>query len=335
MTAAPPPPHDPDELASALLDGELDPGAAARAERAPDTLRRVEELRAVRETLRASAAAAEPGSPSPEQREAAIARALAAFDEAADEVPRAGAGTRPAAGGGHGGADRITGWDRVQRRTGGDGDRHPARGENGARTGGRRIRRAAWLGIAASVLAALGVAALLSGRPDDQQVADAPSDTAESTMTAEAGRGDGDAAANEVDDDDHGALRDPAPGSAEVAGDDTTAAPIDLGVLGTPDELVRHAATSARNAGLAPGTRPDDPVRDAVGVAEGHLLAPEACDDARAAEAGPLRTGPVVAMTGMLGSSRVSVWVYSGAEGYHVIAIDESCRVAVHRTTPA
>ena len=70
-----------DELASAHLDGATTPEEAAQVEADPALMARVEELRQVR----AEVAAVPPADPV--QREAAIAAALAAFDD--DEAPGA------------------------------------------------------------------------------------------------------------------------------------------------------------------------------------------------------------------------------------------------------
>ena len=68
-------PHDFDELASAYLDGVASPEEAARVDADPALQARVEELRAVR------AALAEVPEVDAIRRDAAIAAALAAFDE--------------------------------------------------------------------------------------------------------------------------------------------------------------------------------------------------------------------------------------------------------------
>jgi hypothetical protein len=74
-------PHhpDPDELASAHLDGETSPEEAARVDADPDLRDRVEELRDVQAAVRA------PVTTDASRREAAITAALAAFAE--DEAP--------------------------------------------------------------------------------------------------------------------------------------------------------------------------------------------------------------------------------------------------------
>jgi hypothetical protein len=72
----PPPPRDPDELASALVDGLLAPDEAAAARRDPSVIQRAEKIQALRAALR--------DSPPPPAGAAdnAVAAALAAFDAA-------------------------------------------------------------------------------------------------------------------------------------------------------------------------------------------------------------------------------------------------------------
>lgn len=125
---------DRDELASALLDGDLPPGWAEEARRDPAVLARVAELVAARDRLRATPVP----PPDPGARERTLAAALAAFDDEA------------LSGEGHGeghGAGRAGVADLGARR--------------GARAGGtgRAIR---WLGVAAALLALAGVAGLAS-----------------------------------------------------------------------------------------------------------------------------------------------------------------------------
>jgi hypothetical protein len=84
MTAPP----DPDELASALLDGLLTDDEAAAAKRDPAVLARLAELAAVREAVRRP-----PAGPDAVARERGLAAALAAFDagDEAGEPRRTGA----------------------------------------------------------------------------------------------------------------------------------------------------------------------------------------------------------------------------------------------------
>jgi hypothetical protein len=126
------PPRSADELASALLDGELTGTAADEARQRPDVVARLAALEAVRASLRA-APVPPPGGAA---REAAIAAALAAFD-----APAAAPG----------GGARIDSLD--------------------ARRAGRREAARRWLGAAAAVAVIgagiAGIAALGSSSDSD------------------------------------------------------------------------------------------------------------------------------------------------------------------------
>lgn len=116
---------DRDELASALLDGDLPFGLAEEARRDPAVLARMAELAAARDRLRATPVP----PPDPGGRERALAAALAAFDDEGHAARRAGVADLGA---------------RREARAGGT---------------GRVIR---WLGVAAAVLALAGLASLAS-----------------------------------------------------------------------------------------------------------------------------------------------------------------------------
>jgi hypothetical protein len=74
-------PHDLDELASAHLDGTTTPDEAARIAADPELQARVRALQAARDAVRA------PVPADPDRREAALAAALAAFDQDAIRRP--------------------------------------------------------------------------------------------------------------------------------------------------------------------------------------------------------------------------------------------------------
>ena len=83
--------HDPDELASAHLDGATSPDEAALVAGDPALQARVEELRAVRDAMQ------EAPPVDPVRRDAAIEAALAAFDEDAAAAEGAPAAVTPIA----------------------------------------------------------------------------------------------------------------------------------------------------------------------------------------------------------------------------------------------
>jgi hypothetical protein len=80
-------PRDPDDLASALLDGLLTDDEAAVARRDPAVVARLAELAAVREAVRRP-----PAGPDPVARERGVAAALAAFEAGDDAAEQRGAG---------------------------------------------------------------------------------------------------------------------------------------------------------------------------------------------------------------------------------------------------
>jgi hypothetical protein len=80
-------PRDPDDLASALLDGLLTDDEAAVARRDPAVVARLAELAAVREAVRRP-----PAGPDPVARERGLAAALAAFEAGDDAAEQRGAG---------------------------------------------------------------------------------------------------------------------------------------------------------------------------------------------------------------------------------------------------
>jgi hypothetical protein len=126
-------PRDPDELASALLDGLLTDDEAAAAMRDPAVVARLAELAAVREAVRRP-----PAGPDAVARERGLAAALAAFD-AGDEAgePR---------------TTGVPGGTTVSPRG--------RRGETPWRPRGTAGRR--WLTAAAVVLAVVGLGVLVS-----------------------------------------------------------------------------------------------------------------------------------------------------------------------------
>jgi hypothetical protein len=81
-------PRDPDELASALLDGLLTDDEAAAAKRDPAVAARVTELAAVREAV-----GRPPAGPGPVARERGLAAALAAFEAGDEAGEQRGTGT--------------------------------------------------------------------------------------------------------------------------------------------------------------------------------------------------------------------------------------------------
>ena len=197
-----PDPHQLDELASAHLDGATTPEEASRVAADPALLARVESLRAVRAALQATP------RPDPDRREAAIAAALAAFDEDAD-APVAG----------------VTSLAEVAAR--------------------RRTMSRSWriAGVAAAAAAVVALVPLLASQSDDDDQS-----AAEVSMDADAETMEGDeqtpTAADARPDDADEAGNDAAPTSTASPGQEFGAlegGPASLGEFATDADLVAAA----------------------------------------------------------------------------------------------
>lgn len=228
------------ELASAYLDGEVDPAEAARVEGDPDLAARVEALRAVRQEL----AGAVPGPVDPELREAHLAAALAAFDEAAAEPGEAGVPE----------ASVTSLIDVAARRT-------------GAST--RTLRLVAVAAVIALVALAVPLLASLGGGSDDdtaQASFDAASDDARAEADSEGGQ-----AEPRVDSEEGAGVGPPSPAAGSADGATSTTLPstafsyrADLGSYASLDEL--EDAARAALGGEATGEGPALAGRDAQAV---------------------------------------------------------------------
>jgi hypothetical protein len=161
-------PRDPDDLASALLDGLLSDDEAAVARRDPAVAARLAELAAVRDAVRQP-----PRGPDPAARERGLAAALAAYDSP-DEADEPGGGVSSMRGG----------------RPARSAAPHP---DTPWRPHGTAHRR--WLAAAALVLVVVGVGILArnwdTGNADETSTARDASSSAgdESNAAAEAGGG--------------------------------------------------------------------------------------------------------------------------------------------------
>jgi hypothetical protein len=155
MTPPPLPPPDPDELASAIVDGLLPPHEADEARRDPAVARRVEDILRIRATVRATP------PPPPGSADRAVAAALATF------------GASPETG------DRAPQHLRVVGRSG---DR-PQPG----RSPGWSTRSRSWLAAAAAILVVGLVAAGLVSQSgtDEDQTAAGDAESAETEASAE------------------------------------------------------------------------------------------------------------------------------------------------------
>jgi hypothetical protein len=195
-------PRDPDDLASALLDGLLPDDEAAAARRDPAVAARLAELAAVRAALRR-----EPPPADPVARERGLTAALAAFD----------AGRQDA---GEGGESRHA-----------DGpETAPVAPMTRSRTATRvdARRRGRWLTAAAVVLAVVGLGFLARdwGANDDD-------DAAESATESSATQGDAGAGTSAESGDAEAAEEDAGAAAASLVPD--------LGEVDSPDALAAEA----------------------------------------------------------------------------------------------
>lgn len=288
-----------DELASALIDGELDPTTALSARQRPEVLARVDELTAVRAALRESARAAETGGegPDPATRERAIAAAMAAFDHE-----------------GRRGDATVSRLD----------VRRAARGE--------AMRR--WLGAAAAVaVIGAGIAGLaLAGSGGDS---DDGASTEQATGEADAGTeesgGSDQATASGGDPESDRSQEATAPesGASDHASEEPDAtggdAAVDLGAFDTEAALVADVetrlGTDGSGGGAGAATEPADPAT-LVARCPGTVPAPLADPAATVV----FRGRATVAGTA------IDVWVTDGEGGRRLVAIDASCAVVIDRS---
>jgi hypothetical protein len=320
-------PHrpDPDDLASALLDGLLDAGEAEAARRDPAVVARVAALAAARDAL-----GTPPPPPDAAGRERAISAALAAFDaetSAADDQATATDVSPSAPSRTFEHATPLL--RRASARAGGRGHgRRAAPAEHWAR----------WLGAAAAVvLVVAGVSLLARGDGSDDE------DTAaEDSSSSEGGAG----SEAEADDD---AARDEAGESADESTDGRLASGEvhDLGAAESPDALADRARSRlAAERGLAdvPATEPEAAeapgTTDAVpgnegqdGAAAERASEPLACPTGEATAAA--RGGSVdLHARARLDGQPVEVWVIDVGGSLTVLAVDGDCAVILDRPLP-
>ena len=315
-------PHrpDPDDLASALLDGLLDADEAEAARRDPAVVARVAALAAARDAL-----ATPPPPPDAAGRERAISAAMSAFDaetSAADDDATATDASPSAPPRTFEPATPLP--RRASARAGGRGHgRRAAPSEHWAR----------WLGVAAAVVLVVAGVSLLA-RGD--------------------GSGDEDTAAEDTSSGDGGAGSEAeAPAEAGESADESTAGRLasgdvlDLGAAESPDALADRAlSTLAAERGLAdvPATEPeaaDAPgTTDAVpgnegqdGAAAERASEPLACPTGEATAAA--RGGSVdLRARARLDGQPVEVWVIDVGGSLTVLAVDANCAVILDRPLP-
>jgi hypothetical protein len=293
-------PRDPDNLASALLDGLLTDDEAASARRDPAVAARLAELAAVREVVGRPPAGLDPAA-----RERGLSAALAAYDAADADAERSDAepvrGAAGPAGRGRAAARPAT-----------------SRADTPWRAPGSARRR--WLTAAALMLAVVGLGALASNWDsggDDADTATQGGATEESSNEGEAS----DAAA----DDGGGATEETA-----APGDELSAI-VDLGDVDSSEALTDRARSilAQRPAG-PPAAASGDEVEEGQRAGGDADFLPSACGADAESELLPAAPGRVVLQgRATVDGEPVDVWVLDADGEERLVAVDASCAVVV------
>jgi hypothetical protein len=285
-------PRDPDDLASALLDGLLSDDEAAVARRDPAVAARLAELATVREMV-----GRPPHAPDPAVRERTLAAALAAYDSP-DEAgqpggtavgPRRGARAAPGAAPGR----RGIAWRRL----------------------GSAHRR--WLTAAAVVLVVVGVGMLASnwdtGDGDDSATAarESSSEGDESGSAANAGGGTS---------------------TSPPAGDGMQLAIVDLGDVDSPEALAERAQVVLAGRSSDAAAAPGDEAESEEGQSAADARPAACADDAQAERLAAGGEPVVLRGRATLAGQPVDVWVVGAGGDQRVVAVDASCAVVVDQS---
>ena len=289
-------PRDPDDLASALLDGLLSDDEAAAARRDPAVAARVAELAAVRDAVRRP-----PRGPDPAARERGLAAALAAYDSP-DEADEPGGGVSSMRGG---------------RPAGPAAPRPDAPG----RPHGTAHRR--WLTAAAVALVLVGVGLLArnwdTDNGDDTSTAASESSEEgdESSSIADAGGGT----------DQSVPPGDGSSGATVDLGD------VDSPAALAERARVILAGGSSDESGGAPGGEAES--GQGTAAAAPPVARSAACADDAQAERLAAGGEPVVLRgRASLDGQPVDVWVVGAGGDERVVAVDASCAVVVDQSLP-
>jgi hypothetical protein len=294
-------PHDPDDLASALLDGLLTDDEAGAARRDPAVAARLAELAEVREAV-----GRRPAELDPAARERGLAAALAAYD-AADGTTGEGEPDEAV-----GGAVTPLGPARAAASPGASGTATPWRPH------GRARRR--WLTAAAVMLVVVGLGALASNWDTGGDSPDSANQEAATDRSSnEAGAGDSASEGAGTDE------------STPYGGESSST--VDLGDVDSSDALADRVRTilaerlASREAEASGG---DIEAQQGADGGAGGL--PVTCTDA--ADSEPLSAVPdrvVLAGHATLDAEPVDVWVLDMEGEQRLIAVDGSCAVVVDR----
>jgi hypothetical protein len=295
-------PRDPDDLASALLDGLLTDDEAAVARRDPAVVARLAELAAVHEAVRRA-----PAGPDPVARERGLAAALAAFEAGENAAEQRWAG---AVGSTVGAGDR----------------RRPAKRPAAGRAGTPRRPRATagrrWLTAAAVVLAVVGLGVLASnwdaGSDDADNAAQGGATTRDSD---DAGGGSGSATAEERETTEQGAAPTVAPGGV-----------VDLGDVDSSQALAERARSALAAGSSSPPSEAAGGQDAAQEGAGGDALRSQCADAAGAARLPATGETIVLEARATLDGDSVDVWVLAANGKERVVAVDATCEVVVDRS---
>jgi hypothetical protein len=288
-------PRDPDELASALLDGLLTDDEATAAKRDPAVVARLAELAAVREAVRRPLP-----EPDPVARERGLAAALAAF-EAGD-----GGGEERETGGSAGTTVTALGRRRSVVR--------PAAGHRGTPGRPRGTVGRRWLTAAAIVVAVVGLGVLASNLDtgsDDGDTAASSSDDAERSGNATEERPEGGVA-------EESAAPSVAPGGI-----------VDLGDVDSPEALAERVRSARADGSLSPLGQASGG-EDAADEGSGGVPLAGQCADAAAAGRFPAAGETIVVEArATVDGDRVEVWVLAADGKERVVAVDATCAIVI------
>jgi hypothetical protein len=291
--------RDPDDLASALLDGLLDEDEAAAARRDPAVASRMAELAAAREAM-----ATPPAGPDPVARERAVAAALGAYD-AGDERHDADTPVGVA----------VTPMHRWRRRA------RPATSGTGTPGRAHAGARQRWFVAAAVVLAVVGLGFVVRNLDTGGDEGDTAAQEAVTDRTSNAGGGTGGAAED-----------------TEAGGEGTAAAGeapgiVDLGEVDSSEALADRARSILAERFASPQAgAPSGEASDEQGGGADLGAPPATCgDDAAAQSIGSASEPIVLRAQATLDGKAVDVWVVGAQDEERVIAIDASCAVVVDR----
>jgi hypothetical protein len=291
-------PRDPDDLASALLDGLLTNDEAASARRDPAVAAWLAALAAVREAV-----GRQPAGPDPAARERGLAGALAAYDAADDDAERSDADEPVRA------AASPMGRSRAAARPA------TSRADTPWRARGSARRR--WLTAAAVMLVVVGLGALASNW-------DTGSDDDTATVAQDESSGEGGAGSAEEGADAGTTEESVAPGHG-------LSVLVDLGDVDSSEALADRARSilAQRLAG-APAEATGGEAEAGQGADGDAAFLPATCSEE--AESELLSAAPeTVVLQGRatVDGQPVDVWVLDADGEERLVAVDASCTVVV------